>query len=83
MSDTPSKGSDTTSLRAIMKYSFVLLAAAVAAALPSGPKAPKPDADGRYTLTAPGIKAQVFPRLVCCFPKKCLTFFSSFLMARP
>ncbi|PVH98677.1 aldose 1-epimerase [Periconia macrospinosa] len=43
-----------------MRYSFVLFAAAVAAALPPGPK-PKPDADGKYTLTAPGIKAQFIP----------------------
>lgn len=35
-----------------------LLAAATAAAGPTGPK-PKPDADERYTIEADGIKAQV------------------------
>lgn len=35
-----------------------LLAAAAVSAAPGGPK-PKPDEDGRYTITADGIKAQV------------------------
>lgn len=48
-----------------MKYTCVLLAiAASATAHPGGYKPKpqiKPDADGRYTLTAPGIRAQFIP----------------------
>ncbi|KAJ4305190.1 hypothetical protein N0V90_000721 [Kalmusia sp. IMI 367209] len=47
-----------------MKYSCALLAvAASAAAFPGShkPTKPKPDADGKYTLEAPGIKAQFIP----------------------
>jgi hypothetical protein len=42
-----------------MKYSLCLLAvSALAAAYPG--KVPAPGPDGRYTLEAPGIRAQVF-----------------------
>jgi len=43
----------------MMKYSLFLFAAAASAAV-LGKKVPAPDADGRYTLEAPGIRAQVF-----------------------
>lgn len=42
-----------------MKYSSVFFATAASAAAIQ--KAPQPDADGRYTLTAPGIRAQFIP----------------------
>jgi hypothetical protein len=43
-----------------MRLSLLFVAAvAEAAAIGPGCDAPKPDADGRYTISAPGIKAQV------------------------
>lgn len=46
-----------------MKYSLCLFAAAASAA--SIGRAPKPDAEGKYTLEAPGIKAQVLSFSYC------------------
>ncbi|KAF2191139.1 aldose 1-epimerase [Zopfia rhizophila CBS 207.26] len=43
-----------------MRYPYYLFTASVAAAAIRG-KAPRPDADGRYTLEAPGIRAQFIP----------------------
>jgi aldose 1-epimerase len=42
-----------------MKYFCALLVAAASAAAIR--QAPVPDAEGRYTLTAPGIRAQFIP----------------------
>jgi hypothetical protein len=42
-----------------MKYSSALFVAAASAAAIG--QAPMPDAEGRYTLTAPGIRAQFIP----------------------
>ncbi len=47
-----------------MRFSLLLAAAAAQAAViarddDDGCDAPGPDADGRYTISAPGIKAQV------------------------
>lgn len=45
-----------------MRFSIFFLAAASASAIQTpSKKPPPPDADGRYTLTAPGIKAQFIP----------------------
>lgn len=48
-----------------MKYTCAILAIAASAAAQPGSSKPKPlplpDKDGRYTLTAPGIKAQFIP----------------------
>jgi aldose 1-epimerase len=51
-----------------MKYSYFLFAATVSAAAvhpKPRPHRPIPDADGKYTLEAPGIKAQVITFLHC------------------
>ena len=45
-----------------MRFSLLLAASAAQAAViarDDGCDAPGPDADGRYTISAPGIKAQV------------------------
>jgi aldose 1-epimerase len=42
-----------------MKFSCALFVAAASAA--AFRPVPKPDAEGRYTLTAPGIRAQFIP----------------------
>lgn len=49
------------SVKLIMRFSLLLAAAAVEAAVISRDAcdAPTPDADGRYTISAAGIKAQV------------------------
>ena len=50
------------SLQVNMRFSLLLTAAAAQAAViarDDGCDAPGPDADGRYTISAPGIKAQV------------------------
>jgi aldose 1-epimerase len=47
-----------------MKYSVLAFAASVSAAALGPHRGIKPDADGRYTLEAPGIRAQVIHSLV-------------------
>lgn len=42
-----------------MMWSSIVLFAAAASAASIPKHVPTPDADGKYTITAPGIKAQV------------------------
>lgn len=44
-----------------MKYLSAFLAVSAVLGVHARPKVPKPDADGRYTLEAEGIKAQFIP----------------------
>ena len=44
-----------------MRFSEAFLAASMAVGALGFPKEPKPDAQGRYTLEAEGIKAQFIP----------------------